>query len=130
MQTAEHLDANATTSERDRMFAELLDGPVLDGDVEAWLEALKNGVVAVAQPTPEAVPSQAVPSQAVPSQAVPTENASEFPTSRGSCQPSAGACALSGTLPFLLAAESALNSLSYSRPRMFGPIVQGHFPRL
>jgi len=89
MQTAEHPDATATASERDRLFAELLDGPVQPGDVDAMIEALK-GAVAVAKPTPEAVPSRAVP----------TENASEFPTSRESCKPSAGACAIVGTAVF------------------------------
>jgi len=101
MQTAEHLDANTTASERDRLFAELLDGPVQPGDVDAMIEALK-GAVAVAKPTPEAVPSRAVP----------TENASEFPTSRESCKPSAGACAIVGTAVFLIAAEAALNAQS------------------
>ena len=95
MQTAEHPDASVTASERDRLFAELLDGPVQPGDVDAMLEALK-GAVAVAKPNPDAACSIA---------AVPTETASEFPTSRESCKPSAGACASSGEL---MPAEYAL----------------------
>ena len=97
MQTAEHPEASATASERDRLFAELLDGPVQPGDVDAMLEALRSAVAVPS--TPQTARSQA----AVPS---PTaENASEFPTSRESGKLSAGACASGGVL---MAAEYAL----------------------
>lgn len=94
MQTAEHLDANATASELDRF----LDGPVQPGDVDAMLEALK-GAVAVAPTTPEAARSLAV-------------NASAVEPGPEACKISGPALALNGTLPFLLAAERALNAQS------------------
>ncbi len=105
MQTAEHLDAHATASERDRTVEQSLDAPVvLDADVEAWLESLKSGAVAVATPTPDAARSQAASG--------PTENASDLPASRESCKPSAGACASGGagslSASFLVAAGALL----------------------
>lgn len=107
MQTDEHLDANATASELDRF----LDGPVQPGDVEAMLEALK-AAVPVAKTTPEAARSQAVSG--------PTENASDSVPSRRNEEPSAGACASSGTLDFLLAADHALHAASSSRFSSYG----------
>lgn len=101
MQTDEYLDANATASELDRF----LDGPVQPGDVDAMIEALRSAVP-VATPTPDAACSQV---------AVPTENASEFATSRRNEEPSAGACALNGTVQFL---PQLLTSQTY--PPLFG----------
>jgi len=106
MQTAEHPDASATASERDRLFTELLDGPVQPGDVDAMLEAL-GSAVAVAQPTPEAARSIAA-------------NASAVEPGPEILQAFGPALASSGTLPFLLAAEHAFHEASSSRFNGYG----------